>query len=101
MFTVRIDAHTDPARTDWRDYDGLSYAPINPPAQIEAALVALYRRLGLLNGAADLIVDPSGRWVFLETNPRGEWFWLEDHTGAPIGAAIADLLQGEPSGDRP
>src|SRR5262249_40479901 len=77
VFTVRIDAHTEAARQDWRaDYDGLSYALLTLPPEIERGLLDLHCRLGLVYGAVDLICDRSGRWVFLETNQSGEWGWL-------------------------
>ena len=30
--------------------------------------------------------------VFLEVNPVGEYFWLEDRLGFPISERIADVL---------
>ena len=47
---------------------------------------------GLDYGAADLIVTPDGRYVFLEVNPNGQYGWVENMTGMPIGSAIADQL---------
>ena len=52
------------------------------------------RRLGLLYGAIDLVETPDGRHVFLELNPSGEFFWLEQQPGLPISAALADILLG-------
>jgi biotin carboxylase len=43
-------------------------------------------------GAADFILTPDGRHVFLEINPAGEFFWLEKYTGLPLSGAIASLL---------
>jgi hypothetical protein len=45
-------------------------------------------------GAVDLIVTPDGRHVFLEVNPVGEFFWLEQYPGLPVSDAIADVLLG-------
>lgn len=95
VFAVRIDARTEAARQDWRaDYDGLSYAPLKLPPDIELGLLDLHSRFGLAYGAADLICDRSGQWVFLETNQSGEWGWLAAETGVPVAAALADLLAG-------
>lgn len=33
--------------------------------------------------------------MFLEINPNGQWAWLQDATGLPISAAIADALTKE------
>jgi hypothetical protein len=94
VFAVRIDAGSDAAREDWRsDYDSLTYTPIELPTGVASALVELHERLGLVYGAVDLACDVSGRWVFLETNQRGEFGWLGEETGLPIAAAVADLLE--------
>ncbi len=96
VFAVRIDAGSPAARTDWRsDYGALAYSLIELPTDVAAGLVDLHRRLGLVYGAADLICDEAGNWVFLETNQSGEWGWLAAETGVPVAAALADLLSGE------
>src|SRR6266851_4864116 len=46
-----------------------------------------------LTGALDFLVTPEGKWVFLEINPNGQWAWIEEETGLPIAAAIADALR--------
>ena len=43
-------------------------------------------------GAFDFAVTRSGEWIMFECNPAGQWLWLEEATGMPIAAAIADLL---------
>jgi glutathione synthase/RimK-type ligase-like ATP-grasp enzyme len=94
VIAVRIDAASDAARADWRsDYDSLTYTPIELPGPVSSSLVELHRRLGLVYGAVDLACDASERWVFLETNQRGEFGWLGEETGLPIAAAVADLLE--------
>jgi beta-lactam-binding protein with PASTA domain len=37
-------------------------------------------------------VTPDGQYVFLESNPRGQYLWIEDYTGMPITEAIADAV---------
>jgi hypothetical protein len=32
------------------------------------------------------------KWVMLECDPAGQWLWLQEETGVPIAAALADLL---------
>lgn len=46
------------------------------------------------NGALDFIVTDDADWVFLECNPNGQWAWIEEETGLPIAAALADALEG-------
>ena len=98
VFAIKIAAGSEAAKTDWRsDYDSLIYAEPKLPDELSAKLVALHRQLGLTYGAVDLICDTSNHWVFLETNPVGEWGWLTEQTGAPIAAALADELTGVPT----
>jgi hypothetical protein len=40
----------------------------------------------------DFAIEADGRWCFLESNGCGQYGWLEAQTGAPISAALADLL---------
>lgn len=93
LFVARIDAGSDAGRVDWRsDYRNLSYSVAELPAPVAAAIGRLMDDLGLRFGALDLVVTLDGRHVFLEVNPNGQWGWIEDATGLPIAAAIADAL---------
>jgi glutathione synthase/RimK-type ligase-like ATP-grasp enzyme len=79
---------------DWRRYD-LDMTPHRPhqlPESIARLCCELTRRLDLLYGAIDMILTPDGDYVFLEINPNGEYGWIEDLTGLPISAAIAEEL---------
>jgi glutathione synthase/RimK-type ligase-like ATP-grasp enzyme len=62
------------------------------PSAIQAKLLALMDRLGLVFGCVDIILTPAGEYVFLEVNPSGQWGWIEDKTGMPITSALVDLL---------
>ncbi|MCU0659806.1 MAG: MvdC family ATP-grasp ribosomal peptide maturase [Polyangiaceae bacterium] len=77
---------------DWRYEATTSWEHGALPAPAEQALGRLMRRLGLTQGALDLIETPEGELVFLEVNPLGEWGMLERDLGLPIGQAIADAL---------
>ena len=46
---------------------------------------ALLDRLGLVLGCIDIVVSPSGRQVFLEINPNGQWYWVEYRNGSSAG----------------
>jgi ATP-grasp ribosomal peptide maturase len=94
-FVARIDATSDAARRDWRaDYASLTYTADELPAGLLGKLRAYAHRMRLRFLAADIIVTPAGDHVFLEANPNGQWVWIEDATGLPIAAAIADALEG-------
>lgn len=82
-------------RVDWRKLtkaDGVEWEDAELPVDVKAKLIGLTRRLGLVYGAADLIVTPEGEHVFLEVNPAGEWGWLQRDLQLPIAEAIADAL---------
>ncbi|GAA2873101.1 ATP-grasp ribosomal peptide maturase [Streptosporangium fragile] len=92
VFCVRIDSDL----LDWRqDYDRLSYMVVEPPPGLADGCLAYLGKLGLCFGAFDFALTHDGVPVFLECNPNGQWGWLEDATGLPIAAAIADLLLEE------
>ncbi|MCY0989792.1 MvdC family ATP-grasp ribosomal peptide maturase [Nannocystis sp. ILAH1] len=77
---------------DWRYECSASWQPYELPETIHRRLAALMARLGLRQGAIDMIVTPTGDYVFLEVNPTGEWMMLENELGLPISDALAAAL---------
>jgi glutathione synthase/RimK-type ligase-like ATP-grasp enzyme len=99
VFAAAIDSQTSSAaQHDWRK-DGVAlmeeWKRYELPAEVEARLLRLMDHFRLNYGAVDFILTPDGRYVFLEVNPVGEFFWLESCPGLPISAAIADVLLGK------
>lgn len=93
LFAVRIDGGSVAAQVDWRtDYPSLGYSVVEVPDATRRKVRRLMQRLRLRFGALDFIVGPDSTWTFLEINPNGQWAWLQDATGLPIAAAIADAL---------
>jgi glutathione synthase/RimK-type ligase-like ATP-grasp enzyme len=82
------------AAEDWRrvPYPELRHAVIDLPVRVEKACLDLMARFKLNFAAFDFIVTPSGEWIFLECNPNGEWAWMEEVSGYPIGRRLAELL---------
>jgi len=98
VLAAAIDSQaSERAAHDWRR-DGVrlldAWQPYTLPPEVEEKLLRLMDYFNLNYGAADFIVTPEGRHVFLEVNPSGEFFWLELHPGLPISEAIADVLLG-------
>lgn len=96
VFTAAIESSSlERARTDWRR-EGLAllehWKPHALPAEAELGLLAVMDTLGLNYGAADFVLTPDGRCVFLEVNPAGEFFWLERLGAFPVSEALADVL---------
>ena len=98
VFAASIDSQSSPvAQVDWRK-DGMAlledWKHYDLPVSVRQKLLKLMDRFKLNYGAADFIVTPDRRHVFLEINPAGEFFWLEKWPGLPISSAIADVLLG-------
>jgi glutathione synthase/RimK-type ligase-like ATP-grasp enzyme len=97
VFAVEIESQTA-AETmiDWRRgaERGLPHRPLELPEEIEAGCLALCRHYDLEFGTIDLALGPDGAWTFFEINPNGQWAWLEQATGLPLRARLADLLLG-------
>jgi len=94
IFAASIHADSDAARADWRsDYDSLRINVVDLPPEVAQGVVAFMDALGLMFGAFDFAVDSDGVWWFFECNSAGQFGFVEDATGLPITAALADLLQ--------
>lgn len=96
LFAAAVDSQSSERATeDWRR-DGVAlldrWSEAELPPEVGERLLALCDRLGLNYGAIDLILTPEGRYVFLEINPVGEYFWLEHHPGLAISQALAEVL---------
>jgi MvdC family ATP-grasp ribosomal peptide maturase len=95
VFVGALDASAyAEAKVDWRSpgVDVGKWQHHQLPEEIVGCLKAFMRKFGLLFGAFDFIVTPSGEYVFLEINPLGEWGMLERDLELPISSAIADAL---------
>lgn len=74
---------------------GVRIEPATLPQDIQSALLALMRRLGLVYGAIDLRRTPEDEHVFLEVNTAGQWLFVEEATDQPIAHTFATLLAKE------
>lgn len=105
MFAAAIDSQAMPgAEVDWRERGVTlirSWVPYTLPREVEERLHAYMQRIGMQYSAIDMIVEPSGRHVFLEANPVGEFYWLEHNAPSfPLTDAIADVLCDVPGARR-
>lgn len=93
-FSARASFHPGVSPTDWREEQNAAtrFVRADPPKDVLAKLFRLARESGIVYGAHDLIETPRGEFYFLETNPAGQWGWLELTIGLPIGQAIAEEL---------
>lgn len=99
VFTAAIDSQRhERGQADWRRVGARTvdeWRPFDLPADVQRQMLALVDELQLNYGAADLILTPDDRFVFLEINPSGEFFWLDHGPNHPISAALADVLLGK------
>lgn len=99
VFAAAVDSQANArAQVDWRK-DGIGllreWVRHDLPPVVEQQVLAFMDRVGLNYGAIDLILTPDGRYVFLEINPVGEFFWLEDCPGFPLSDTLAAVLLGQ------
>lgn len=97
VFTAAVNSQSCQGATyDWRKQGRAlkdSWEAYDLPEDVEKKLLQLMANFGLNYGAVDMIVTPDGKYVFLEINPVGEFFWLEIFSPYfPISQAIAQIL---------
>ncbi len=77
---------------DWRLQKAGAWRPYTLSLETSARCLALVKKLGLVTGAVDLLVDVDGAEWFLEINPAGEWGFLQHELGLPIAQSLARVL---------
>lgn len=98
LFAAEIDARETASPEDFRPVlADCRVAPCTLLDRDAAALRALIRDLDLSYAAIDLRRRDDGSLVFLEVNPGGQWYFVEQRTGQPITAALASHLSGGPA----
>lgn len=77
---------------NWSD-EKLKFELIKMPLEIEQKCLQVMKKLNLIYGAIDLIVDKNGEYVFLEINPAGQYGWLDVLVKEKISKTLARELQ--------
>ncbi len=92
VFAVEIEKN-DTENVDWRAPEIVkSYKKHKLPGKILDQIFSIHNELNLTYSAFDFILTPQGEYVFLETNPAGEWVWLERELNLNISDAIIQEL---------
>jgi ATP-grasp ribosomal peptide maturase len=92
-FPIAIHAATEGAHTDWRsDPSALAYEFVPVPDAVTDGVSQYLKHMNLAYAGIDFVITPDERWVMLEANSGPQFGWLEAVTGAPMVAAMADLL---------
>jgi glutathione synthase/RimK-type ligase-like ATP-grasp enzyme len=65
---------------DWRHYEvGIPYKKGSLPPEMMEKCFTFVKGYGLTYSAMDLILTPEGEYVFLENNPAGQCFFVQEH----------------------
>ncbi len=94
VFACRIESRANDLTSDDYRFDtkNLSHFACECP-ELHRRLHDYMEEFGLNFGCFDIIISKTGEPIFLECNPNGQWLWVENLTGQPIGKAIAELLE--------
>lgn len=96
VFAVKIYSQKYPETSiDWRHplfVNKLNHEPFCLPFDIHQKCITMMESLGLAYGALDFVVSDTGEYFFLEINPNGQWYWIEDLTKIAISDTIAKEL---------
>lgn len=97
VFTAAIHSQEiEKTKSDWRAIDTyqIKHTVYDLPENIANKLLAFNRHYSLVFSTFDLILTPDGEYYFLECNPNGQWYWIEELTKLPMAKAMAKFLLG-------
>ena len=98
IFAAELHTQQGNYQVDVRLNHNMPCYPHTLPADVAQKLLTLMERLGLEYGAIDMRLTPDGDYVFLEINPNGYYFYIEEATGMPISRTLAQRLSQGRSG---
>lgn len=92
IFCVEI-IKDNPEEIDWRKPTiNKKYIPHFLPSKVKDSIIHLHKRLDLIYSSIDFIKTADNEYVFLETNPAGEWVWLERECKLPISDTLISYM---------
>lgn len=79
VFVAEIDSQAqEETKIDWRQYHVLrKFRAGSIPDKLRRLCLKFVRSYDLRFSAMDIILTPDGRYVFLENNPNGQWYFVE------------------------
>ena len=81
--------------TDWRKADSKNiYENMELPNTIKVMCKKMLGEMKIKFGAFDFIVS-NNEYIFLEVNPNGQWYWLEEILELDISDTIHNFLVGK------
>lgn len=94
-YTASIESQSnDLAKVDFRATDvyDLKHTEYSLPSSIKTKLITFNNYFNLSFSTFDIIVNHDDEYVFLECNPNGQWYWIEDIAGIPLSKYMAKHL---------
>lgn len=92
VFSAKINSQKKKnTQIDWRK-EKSPFTEYTLPIDIQNKCIILLKELNIFFGAIDLIKDKSGKYIFLEINPNGQWAWLDMEVGLNISEEIINYL---------
>jgi hypothetical protein len=88
VFAGRIE-YDDPAEVYDSRFVPTQVSPHVLPPEVEERLVRLVQSFGLVYSAIDLRFSDELGYVFFESNPEGQFLWIEVEADLPISREIA------------
>lgn len=98
LFAAKIDSQADEeTKIDWRKKPVLNdhavrFSQYELPCNVTHKIFQFMEKMGLRFGCIDMIVTPEGKYVFLEINPNGQWYFVQSKTKMDIATAIVELV---------
>jgi hypothetical protein len=102
FFTVEV--RPEPGAAELVDFRVLhkrpeSVRPVELPSHVKEMCLALLRSLGLVSAVIEIMVEPSGDYVFTEVNQGGQFLWITNHDrdSAVLDAFSEFLIAKDPN----
>ncbi|MGC2742889.1 MAG: hypothetical protein WA672_06860 [Candidatus Angelobacter sp.] len=93
----KIDCRKTPSDPNEQNCYSVPQRRYSLAPETEEKILRFVEHLGLVFGCLDFIITPQGQLVFLEINPDGQWYWIEEVTGMPMLDSFTEMLiQGRP-----
>ncbi|MDW3190973.1 MAG: hypothetical protein R8G66_01375 [Cytophagales bacterium] len=100
VFAAKINSQdSEQTKVDFRDYSAdILYEAFHLPDDIETRCRDYVHSYNLQYGAMDIIVTPEGEYVFLENNPAGQFWFVEQLVPElkMMNALAECLMNGKP-----
>lgn len=71
----------------------VAYSEVELPSNVILLIRRLMNHYGLRFAAIDMAIDSDGNWIFFETNPNGQWAWMDISGGLNIAQSFVKAFK--------